>query len=72
MAVADIFYFASLASAALISTAVLLRQYLHGDLAEPARGAQRADAAPAARATPGRRLAGARADAVGTHRRRAA
>jgi len=65
MTVADILYFASLASAAFISTAVLLRQYFRGDLAEHDAGVRRLDAASAPRATH-------RVTAAGTHHRRAA
>jgi hypothetical protein len=72
MTVADILYFASLASAAFISTAVLLRQFFHGDLAEHRKGIRRRAARSALRTTPGRRLAVARLTVTGAHRRRAA
>jgi hypothetical protein len=72
MTAADILYFASLAGAAFISAAVLLRQFFRGDLAEPDKGVRRVDAGSASRATPGRRPAVARVTAAATHRRRAA
>jgi hypothetical protein len=72
MMVADIVYFASLASAALVSTAVLLRQFFHGDLAEPDKGVPRLAAGAASPATAGLRPGVARVTAAGAHRRRAA
>lgn len=52
MAVADIIYFSTLASAALVSAVVLLRQFFRGDLMELDRSVLQHDAVPTPEAAP--------------------
>ena len=54
MAVADIMYFGTLASAALVSTVVLLRQFFRGDLIEFGTSVLQHDAGPTPEAAPAR------------------
>ena len=54
MDVADIAYFGALASAALVSAVILLRQFLRGDFAEPDATVPRHEATPVRHADPAR------------------